>query len=63
VLRPDSVVLMHDTAKTPRLLSGLLDRVEARGYQVGLLGPESPATARGGDYRFGRQDGKTPCGG
>jgi peptidoglycan-N-acetylglucosamine deacetylase len=63
VLRPDSVVLMHDTAKTPRLLAGLLDRIEARGYQVGLLAPESPATARGGDYRFGRQDGKTPCGG
>jgi hypothetical protein len=62
VLRSDSVVLMHDTAKTPRLLSGLLDRIEGCRYEVGLLPPENPATARGGDYRFGRQDGKRPCG-
>lgn len=62
LLRPDSVVLMHDTAKTPRLLSGLLDRIEGRGHEVGLLPPENPATVRGGDYRFGRQDGKLPCG-
>jgi peptidoglycan-N-acetylglucosamine deacetylase len=63
LLRPDSVILMHDTAKTARLLEGLLDRIEARGYQVGLLPPENPASARDGDYRFGRQDGKTPCAG
>jgi peptidoglycan/xylan/chitin deacetylase (PgdA/CDA1 family) len=62
VLRRDSVVLMHDTPKTPRLLAGLLDRIEGRGYQIGLLHPENPATARGGDYRFGRLDGKLPCG-
>jgi peptidoglycan/xylan/chitin deacetylase (PgdA/CDA1 family) len=62
VLRPDSVVLMHDMPATPRLLDGLLDRIEARGYVAGPLAPESPATARGGDYRFGRQDGKVPCG-
>ena len=62
VLRPDSVVLMHDTRKTQRLLVGLLDRIERRGYQVGLLTPENPATVRGGDFRFGRQDGKLPCG-
>jgi peptidoglycan/xylan/chitin deacetylase (PgdA/CDA1 family) len=62
VLEPDSVVLMHDTAKTVRLLEGLLDRVEARGYEVGPLSPDTSATAHGGDYRFGRQDGKRPCG-
>jgi hypothetical protein len=54
---------MHDTAKTARLPEVLLDRIEARGYRVGLLPPENPATARDGDYRFGRQDGKTPCAG
>ena len=63
LLQPDSVVLMHDTAKTVRLLEGLLDRIEARGYRAGLLSPENPATAHEGDYRFGRQDGKTPCAG
>jgi peptidoglycan/xylan/chitin deacetylase (PgdA/CDA1 family) len=62
VLQPDSVVLMHDTAKTLRLVSGLLDRIEARGYALGLLSPKSPAAAGRGDYRFGRQDGKLPCG-
>jgi peptidoglycan-N-acetylglucosamine deacetylase len=62
VLEPDSVVLMHDTAKTVRLLEGLLDRIRARDYDVGLLSPENPAAARGGDYSFGRQDGKRPCG-
>ena len=62
VLRHDSVVLMHDTPKTTLLLAGLLDRIEDRGYQVGLLPPENRATARGGDYRFGRRDGKVPCG-
>lgn len=62
VLRDDSVVLMHDTPKTARLLTGLLDRVESRGYEAGLLAPESAATADGGDYRFGRQDGRLPCG-
>jgi peptidoglycan-N-acetylglucosamine deacetylase len=62
ILRDDSVVLMHDTAKTARLLVGLLDRIDDRGYEVGLLAPENAAAARGGDYRFGRQDGKLPCG-
>jgi len=61
VLREDSVVLMHDRPKTPRLLSELLDRIEARGYEVGLLPPENPATPSGGAYRFGRQDGKRSC--
>jgi len=61
LLRHDSVVLMHDTAKTPRLLAGLLDRIEERGYEVGLLAAENPATVRGGDYRFGRTDGKRSC--
>jgi peptidoglycan/xylan/chitin deacetylase (PgdA/CDA1 family) len=62
VLSGDAVVLMHDTAKAPRLVAGLLDRIEARGYLVGLLPSENAATARTGDYRFGRQDGKLPCG-
>jgi peptidoglycan-N-acetylglucosamine deacetylase len=62
VLRSDSVVLMHDTVKTRRLLLGLLDRIERAGHHIGLLTPENPATARGGDYRFGRQDGRLPCG-
>jgi peptidoglycan/xylan/chitin deacetylase (PgdA/CDA1 family) len=62
VLRRDSVVLMHDKTKTRRLLEGLLDRIERRGYQVGPLPPENPAGARGGDYRFGRTDGTVPCG-
>jgi peptidoglycan-N-acetylglucosamine deacetylase len=62
VLRSDSVVLIHDTAKTPRLLSGLLDRIEGCRDELGLLPPGNPATARGGDYRFGRQDGERPCG-
>jgi peptidoglycan/xylan/chitin deacetylase (PgdA/CDA1 family) len=62
ILREDSVVLMHDTPKTTHLLPGLLDRIEDRGYQIGLLAAENPATARGGNYRFGRQDGELPCG-
>jgi len=53
ILRPDSVVLMHDTDKTQRLLVGLLDRIERRGLQAGLLSPDSSATALGGEYRFG----------
>lgn len=57
-----SVVLMHDTEKTVGLLAGLLDRIEARGLKVGPLAQENPAVASGGDYRFGRQDGKLPCG-
>jgi peptidoglycan/xylan/chitin deacetylase (PgdA/CDA1 family) len=62
VLRPDSVVLMHDVPEAPKLLAGLLDRMDARGYEPELLSPGNAATARGGDYRFGRQDGKLPCG-
>lgn len=53
---------MHDTEKTVGLLAGLLDRIEARGLKVGPLAQENPAVASGGDYRFGRQDGKLPCG-
>jgi peptidoglycan/xylan/chitin deacetylase (PgdA/CDA1 family) len=62
VLRPDSVVLMHDVPEAPRLLTGLLDRMEARSWAAGLLAPDNPALAVRGDYRFGRQDGKLPCG-
>ena len=62
ILGPDSVVLMHDKLKTVRLLAGVLDRMEARGYDAELLAPGNPATARGGAYRFGRQDGRLPCG-
>lgn len=62
VLRPDSVVLMHDVAQGPRLTAGLLDRIEARGYEAGPLAAGSAAVATGGDYTFGRQDGKVPCG-
>jgi|SRR5215217_7826409 len=61
-LRADSVVLMHDNPKAPRLLEGLIDRIEARGYHAGPLSPDSSATARGGTYRFGRRDGSVPCG-
>jgi peptidoglycan-N-acetylglucosamine deacetylase len=60
-LRADSVVLMHDRPGTPRLLAGLLDRIEERGCEVGLLAPENPATASGGGYRWGRRDGKRSC--
>jgi peptidoglycan-N-acetylglucosamine deacetylase len=60
-LRADSVVLMHDRPRTPRLLAGLLDRIEERGYEVGLLPPENPATPSGGSYRWGRTDGKRSC--
>jgi peptidoglycan/xylan/chitin deacetylase (PgdA/CDA1 family) len=60
-LRADSVVLMHDRAKTPALLAGLLDRIEQRGYEIGLLPAENPATPSGGDYRWGRTDGKRSC--
>ena len=62
VLRPDSVVLMHDVPEAPRLLAGLLERIDARGYEAGLLAPGNPARATGGEYTFGRQDGKLPCG-
>lgn len=60
-LRPDSVVLMHDMPKTPRLLEGLIDRIEARDFHAGPLSAESAATAGGGTYRFGRRDGIVPC--
>jgi peptidoglycan/xylan/chitin deacetylase (PgdA/CDA1 family) len=62
VLRPDSVVLMHDVPKAVPLLSGLLDRIAARGFGAGRLTPENPAVARGGGHRFGRRDGRLPCG-
>jgi hypothetical protein len=62
VLAPDSVVLMHDVPEAPRLLAGLLDRVADRGYRAGPLSAGNPAIATGGDYTFGRQDGKLPCG-
>jgi peptidoglycan-N-acetylglucosamine deacetylase len=62
VLRPDSVVLMHDVPKAVGVLSGLLDRIEARGLRAGPLAPGNPATAGGGDYAFGRRDGRLPCG-
>lgn len=61
-LRADSVVLMHDLPEAPRLLEGLLERMDARGYEPGLLAPDNAAIARGGDYRFGRRDGRLPCG-
>ena len=60
-LRPDSVVLMHDRPKTPALLPGLLDRIEQGGYTVGLLSPENAATPSGGNYRWGRTDGRRSC--
>jgi peptidoglycan/xylan/chitin deacetylase (PgdA/CDA1 family) len=60
-LREDSVVLMHDRPGTPRLLDGLMDRIHARNYRAELLALESAATARGGNYRFGRRDGRIPC--
>jgi peptidoglycan-N-acetylglucosamine deacetylase len=62
ILGPDSVVLMHDKVETRRLLAGLLDRIAARGHRAGPLARDSTATARGGAYRFGRQDGRLPCG-
>ena len=38
LLRPDSVVLMHDwPPATPQLVAGLLDRIEARGYETGPM--------------------------
>jgi hypothetical protein len=31
------VILMHDVPEGPRLVAGLLERIEARGYEAGLL--------------------------
>lgn len=62
VLRADSVVLMHDVPEAPRLLGGLLERMDARGYDAELLAPGNAAVAEGGDYTFGRRDGRLPCG-
>ena len=62
ILRPDSVILMHDVPEGPRLLAGLLDRIAARGYEAGLLSADNAAVATGGNFTFGRQDGKLPCG-
>jgi len=37
-LEPDSVVLMHDPIpRTAELLAGLLDRLEARGFEAGPM--------------------------
>ena len=37
-LHPDTVVLMHDPLpRTAALLAGLLDRIEARGYEPGPM--------------------------
>jgi peptidoglycan-N-acetylglucosamine deacetylase len=37
-LEPDSVVLMHDPRpRTAQLLEGLLDRLDARGFETGLM--------------------------
>jgi peptidoglycan/xylan/chitin deacetylase (PgdA/CDA1 family) len=54
ILRPDSVVLMHDLPEAPRLVAGLLERINARGYEAGLLSAGNPAIAQGGDYTLGR---------
>jgi peptidoglycan-N-acetylglucosamine deacetylase len=37
LIEPDSVILMHDVPEGPRLVAGLVDRIEARGYEAGLL--------------------------
>jgi peptidoglycan-N-acetylglucosamine deacetylase len=37
LIEPDSVILMHDVPEGPRLIAGLLDRIDARGYDAGLL--------------------------
>jgi peptidoglycan-N-acetylglucosamine deacetylase len=61
VLEVRSVVLMHDKPKTVRLLDQLLDRIETYGHRASPMSRESAATVTGGDYRFGRRDGRTPC--
>jgi hypothetical protein len=61
VLGPDSFVLMHDTAKTARVLAGLVDRIEKRGYRVGLLPPENPATAVAAITASGGRTGGCPA--
>jgi len=61
-LRADSVILMHDTPKTERLLRDLLDRIESRAHDVGLLARDNAAVVRGGPYRSGRPDRGRPSG-
>jgi len=60
-LEARSVVLMHDKLKTVRLLDGLLDRIQSRGYRAGPMSRESAATVSGGSYRYGRRDRRLPC--
>jgi peptidoglycan/xylan/chitin deacetylase (PgdA/CDA1 family) len=55
VLEPDSVVLMHDMPQAPQLLAGILDRIDARGYETGLLSEDSPVIAVAGEYRGGQR--------
>lgn len=55
VLEPDSVVLMHDMAQAPQLLAGILDRIDVRGYEAGLLSEDSPVIAMAGEYKGWRK--------
>jgi len=60
-LQEDSVILMHDMPETARLVPMLVDELRGRGYSIGPLAPGNPAVASGGEYRYGRQDGRKPC--
>ena len=48
---------MHDPMpRTAALVAGLLDRIEARGYETGPMAPDTPAVATGGSYTGGDPD-------
>ena len=61
-LEEDSVVLMHDRPETARLVPALVEELWARGYSIGPLQPDNPAVVTDGERRYGRLDGRKPCG-
>ena len=60
-LGEDAVILMHDTPETAKLVPGLVEELAERGYSIGPLHPDNPAVVTGGEYRYGRLDGRKPC--
>ena len=61
-LAEDAVILMHDKPETAKLVPELVEELRGRGYSIGPLHSENPAVVREGERRYGRLDGRKPCG-
>ena len=61
-LAEDSVIHMHDKPETAKLVPELVNELRGRGYSIGPLRPDNPAVVSQGERRYGRLDGRKPCG-